>query len=294
MSEWPFEYQIDSPDVNFAMCVRSGQVFRWRSRGHLHWGVIAGAAFVIQVDGIRWQIQSNVDSDVTRRIFGIDVDQTQLWAKILAGDFGLADALKECYGLRMITQDDPVEVLFSFLCSANNHIQRIEGMVNTLAEFGESLGEWSEKTWHSFPKLEAHAEIDEQYLREKGFGYRAPRVSQCAKRTLELGGANWLDQLKSADPDEAVEELQLLPGVGPKLAECVALFGLGHQSVVPIDTHMWNATTRRYFPELQGTSLTDSRRNLVRDEFRRRFGDLAGLAHQVVFVDEMRNWRLRR
>ncbi|QYK53178.1 MAG: hypothetical protein KF824_13100 [Fimbriimonadaceae bacterium] len=294
MSDWPFEYQIDSPDVNLAMCVRSGQVFRWRIRGHLHWGVIAGAAFVIEVDGNRWHVQSNANPSECRRIFGIDVDQTQLWAKILAGDFGLADALKECYGLRMITQDDPVETLFSFLCSANNHISRIEGMVNCLSEYGEVLGEWSGKTWRVFPSLDVLTCIGESELRAKGFGYRAPRISQCAKRALELGGIDWLNHLKTIPADEAMEQLQLLPGVGPKLAECVALFGLGHQSVVPIDTHMWNATTRRYFPELLGTSLTDSRRNLVRDEFRRRFGDLAGLAHQVVFVDEMRNWRLRR
>lgn len=294
MSEWPFEYRIDSPDVNLAMSVRSGQVFRWRSRGFLHWGVIAGAAFVVEVDGNRWHVQSNVDQTHFHRVFGIDVVQVKLWAKILAGDEGLVDALGECFGLRMIEQDDPVETLFSFLCSANNHISRIEGMVNTLAEFGDLIGEWSDKTWRAFPRLEVLAQIEEQYLRDAGFGYRAPRIPQCAQRALELGGTNWLSDLKSTDPDEAVDQLQLLPGVGPKLAECIALFGLGHQSVVPIDTHMWNAATRRYFPELVGTSLTTGRRKLVREEFRRRFGELAGFAHQVVFVDEMRNWRLRR
>lgn len=260
----------------------------------MHWGVIAGAAFVVEVDGNCWHIQSNVDQDQFRRVFGIDVVQVQLWAEVLAGDEGLSDALKGCYGLRMITQDDPVETLFSFLCSANNHISRIEGMVNTLAEFGDVIGEWSGKTWRTFPTLEVLAQLDEQHLREAGFGYRAPRIPQCAQRSLELGGTNWLSDLKNADPDEAVDQLQLLPGVGPKLAECIALFGLGHQSVVPIDTHMWNAATRRYFPELAGTSLTAARRKMVRDEFRRRFGEFAGFAHQIVFVDEMRNWRSRR
>ncbi|ARU42526.1 hypothetical protein CCB80_01990 [Armatimonadetes bacterium Uphvl-Ar1] len=109
-----------------------------------------------------------------------------------------------------------------------------------------------------------------------------------------FGGLAWLSGLRAVDSDVAVEELQQLPGVGPKVAECVALFGLGHGDVVPIDTHIWNAVRRRYVPELFGGSLTVGRRKLVRDLMRDRFGDEAGLAHLVLFVDEMRNWRARR
>lgn len=40
-------------------------------------------------------------------------------------------------GARMLRQD-PVECLFSFICSSNNHISRIHGMVERLAaQYGE-------------------------------------------------------------------------------------------------------------------------------------------------------------
>lgn len=291
---WPFEYEVKSDNFDLPLCVRCGQVFRWQSQGDSFYGVVGKSAFSVQVTENRLTVRSNVSESDFKYIFDTENDFEAVKTILLAGDSELSEALESSRGLRMIRQADPVETVFSFLCSANNHIRRIEAMVNTLAEFGEEIGRWEEKSWRAFPTLEALSKIDEPYLRGKGFGYRAPRVSQCAAKIIEFGGLDWLNDLKAVEADHAVTELQALPGIGPKLAECIALFGLGHSSVVPIDTHMWNVVTRRYFPELKGTSLTASRRVMVREELRRRFGDLAGFAHQVLFVDEMLNWRTRR
>ena len=48
-----------------------------------------------------------------------------------------------------------------------------------------------------------------------------------------------------------------LPGVGAKVADCVCLMSLDKTEAVPVDTHVWQLTTKHYMPHLQKTkSLT--------------------------------------
>jgi N-glycosylase/DNA lyase len=279
------EFEIKGSGIDFGLCVSSGQVFRWRFDGQRWVGAIGGRWFEVADESGVLSVRSNIGPEEFCRIFGLARSHEEWFSGILKADPGLSDAVESCRGLRILVQDEPVEVLFSFLCSANNHVKRIEGMVGKLASFGEDA---------RFPDLEVLAGIDGAELRAAGFGYRAERVPACAMKVLDFGGMAWFEKLRLGESDWAVEQLQQLPGVGPKVAECVALFGLGHGDVVPIDTHVWNAVRRRYFPELVGGSLTVGRRKLVRDFMRNRFGDEAGLAHLVLFVDEMRNWRSRR
>lgn len=58
-------------------------------------------------------------------------------------------------GVRMLRQD-PTECLFSFICTSNNHISRIQGMVERLCQaLGTPLCELDQTSYHSFPSLAA-------------------------------------------------------------------------------------------------------------------------------------------
>lgn len=46
-----------------------------------------------------------------------------------------------------------------------------------------------------------------------------------------------------------------LPGVGRKVADCVALFSLDQTSAVPVDTHVWNIAIRDYAPQLRRAAV---------------------------------------
>ena len=60
-------------------------------------------------------------------------------------------------GVRMLKQD-PVECLFSFICSSNNHISRIQGMVERLCfTLGPRLVTIQDTHYHDFPTLQALA-----------------------------------------------------------------------------------------------------------------------------------------
>ncbi|XP_016104726.1 N-glycosylase/DNA lyase-like [Sinocyclocheilus grahami] len=56
-------------------------------------------------------------------------------------------------GVRLLHQD-PVECLFSFICSLNNHISRIQGMVDRLCQtLGTLLCKLDDVAYHDFPPL---------------------------------------------------------------------------------------------------------------------------------------------
>jgi N-glycosylase/DNA lyase len=76
-------------------------------------------------------------------------------------------------GIRLLRQD-PVENLFSFICSSNNHISRISSMIEKLCEnYGQEVGQVDGKAYFSFPTVsELSDDGVESELRNLGFGYR--------------------------------------------------------------------------------------------------------------------------
>lgn len=60
-------------------------------------------------------------------------------------------------GVRMLRQE-PTECLFSFICTSNNHISRIQGMVERLCQaLGTPLCQLDHTSYYNFPSLSALA-----------------------------------------------------------------------------------------------------------------------------------------
>ena len=182
-------------------------------------------------------------------------------------------------GARTLRQP-PAECLISFVCSSNNNIARIKKMVESLCEkYGEELvcnassdydgatddekeeNEDNKKIYYAFPTVEQlAAKCDEQTLRDLGFGYRAKFIPAIAKELVKRGGESYLLKLRDAphteeEKDRAISELTSLPGVGPKVAGCAALFSLDKKSVVPVDTHVWQLAREHFDPNGELASM---------------------------------------
>ena len=71
------------------------------------------------------------------------------------------------------------------------------------------------------PQLVEAGEIE---LRRLGLGFRAPYVDQATRRVV--AGILDLPSLVRMPYQEAKEELMACPGIGPKIADCVAVFSL--------------------------------------------------------------------
>lgn len=292
MSATPYQFTRvdDLQELNLERCVRSGQVFRWTSVGPDHWEGGDGDTWwrANRRDGF-WSIESNCDGAAWDAYFRMDEPGVALRERLSRAGPELIPLFEAHAGHRLLRPSCAREVLFSFVCTANNHLPRITTMVQHLARYGASSDGIPK-----FPALEDLTGLTEADLRSAGFGYRAAYLVSLVRELRDRGGENWLAELRSADLAALRRELRALPGVGPKVADCVALFGFDRTEVVPVDTHVWHIATEHYFPEWRGLPLNGARYEAVATAFRERFGRDAGWAHQVLFYDRLRKGRQER
>jgi N-glycosylase/DNA lyase len=293
MDRYRIEYSPNEFDLE--LCVGSGQVFRWNA---LPDGRIIG------VDGPNWyavtpvgsgviEVSSNADEAAFVRLFRLDESLESIEREIVRRAPEIERYMVSLRGLRVLRCHDSHEVLFSFLCTPNNNLARIKSMVQALGGYGARLSTVAGLALTRFPDTETIAGIPESELRDKGFGYRARTVPNVARQVLDRP-AGWLEGLRDVPYEEAHAALCTLGGVGPKLADCICLFGLNHMEAAPMDTHLWQACCRLYFPQWQGKALTDVRYRIAADHLRNKFGPLTGWAHQYLFYDNLLNRRTRR
>lgn len=204
----------------------------------------------------------------------------------------IAEALP---GVRILDQD-PWECLVSFICSSNNNIPRITQMLQSIRQqYGDPipLPDHHDR-FYTFPSVkQLHAASEEDLRHKCGLGYRARYLIATVKRVHELGGEDYLQQLRSSeDPFWVQEQLQQFSGVGRKVADCVALFSLQQHTAIPVDVHVWNIARRDYGAALMPTkSLTPSGYKQIGDLFRQRFPLYSGWAHSLLFVAELPSFR---
>lgn len=215
-----------------------------------------------------------------------------------SGDKRFAQISLALPGMRILRQD-PVECLFSFICSSNNNISRIILMLDRLRErYGDML--WTDADLgikcYSFPPVERLARATEQELRELGLGYRAPWIREAAISLHQMStdesphasGLDFLLNLRTLEQQAVQDTLISYKGIGRKVADCVALFSLDQPACIPVDTHVWRIACRDFDPSLKSAkSLTPSVYQRVGDLFRRAFGPYAGWAHSVLFAAEL-------
>jgi N-glycosylase/DNA lyase len=181
---------------------------------------------------------------------------------------------------------------------------------NLCLHYGPLIGHIEGHPLHDFPPPEALTGAGvEAHLRQLGFGYRAGYIAKTAKIVAHEKPEGWLhslsnhekfdDKLDQKDLPEggregyrkAHEELLQLLGVGPKVADCVCLFGLGWGESVPVDTHVWQIAQRDYkFGKGKHKSLTKATYDAIGDHFRGLWGKEAGWAHSVLFTADLKTF----
>ncbi|PLB46030.1 DNA N-glycosylase [Aspergillus steynii IBT 23096] len=238
---------------------------------------------------------------------------TDLYALWSSQDPNFKKKAPQFTGIRILRQD-AWEALIGFICSSNNNISRISQMVEKLClHYGPAIGSVDGRAYHDFPTPEALTGDDvESRLRALGFGYRAKYIYQTAVMVAKEKGDGWLDSLRNPEcpafgaesapagemfPEgregyrEAHEKLLSLQGVGPKVADCVCLMGLGWGEAVPVDTHVWQIAQRDYkFGKGSHKSLTKATYDAVGNHFRKLWGKEAGWAHSVLFTADLRSF----
>jgi len=155
------------------------------------------------------------------------------------------------------------------------------------AKYGKFIVKMEDEVeYYTFPTLEELAKANEGELRELGFGYRAKYLVLAVKQIKMKGGKEWLNSLCEHESKDILEELVQLSGVGPKVADCVALFSMHQFDLVPVDTHVFQIA-QRYLKHMEDMNLSKFFYPQIVQLFRDTFGPLSGWAHTILFAAEL-------
>ena len=219
-----------------------GQCFRW-SRTPAGWaGVVDGRSVLARMEGDTLLLEGpdETERDFWRRYFALDVDYPALLARYQAGNRQLAACVAENPGIRVLRQPF-FETLCTFILSQNNNIPRIRGLVERLCAL---CGSPLENGQHAFPTPEQLAACTEEQLATLRAGWRAGYLADATQKVLgPLPGPEALTALPLADAQAA---LMTIHGVGPKVADCTLLYGLGRWDAFPLDVWMKRAMAQLF------------------------------------------------
>ena len=281
---------LSKTPFNLDYTLSCGQTFRWQ---HDEWwvGVVGQAVLKLQQKGGTLKFEGsadNLNSEFVKRYFRLDDDLNKIYSQI-AKDKHVREAVDRFRGLRLLRQE-PWECLISYICATHTSIPAIKQMIYELSRrFGRSIA-FEGEVFFGFPRPQALAEASVGELRLCKLGYRAESVGETA-RLVGKGGFD-LESLRRMPYAEAKKALMSLPGVGPKVADCVLLFSLDKLEAFPIDVWMKRIMLDFYAGYFDpsfvnrvkckaGLSLGEYR--AIYDVGRRVFGDYLGYAQEYLY-----------
>ena len=302
--------KIEIPNLNLRQIAESGQCFRWKEAGadivcdkdgahKSDAGDSKYDTYVIPPYGpMHREFAPLVIKcvDEGRNLFELscnEIDWMSHWSKyldmdtdydkvrdkiMLSGDKHAIECYKSGNGIRILKQDT-WEMIITFMISQNNNITRITRSVDEicLRHAGDDSLKGKEAIVNGavircplFPRPE---EFNREILKDRtlGLGYRAPYIDNIVKVFAESD--DLLNELTGMDYEEARDTLIRFTGIGPKVANCICLFGLHHIEAFPIDTHV-KQLLDKYYPK-----------GFPYD----KYVGFAGIVQQYLFYYELKN-----
>ena len=254
-------------DVSLDPTLGCGQAHRWRKTGDRWNGVIGDNVICLTQNADGFEAEGCPDRNVLLGYFRSGDDLPHIIREISDADPYVASLSSSCPGMRILKQE-PWECLATYVLATNVNVKRIAKMVESVCDtFGRDLGE---RRAFPTPKqiLDKQDEIPVCRL-----GYREERFIRLAENAEK--GAIDLKAIGETDYRGCTEALTEISGVGPKVADCVALFGFGHLEAFPVDARISKCLDSMY-----GVSGNYK----VMSEFgRRKFGRYAGYAQEFLY-----------
>ena len=255
----------DKENFNPEHILECGQVFSYRKEGE-NYIVFPEDKYAEIIDEKDYFKIITNDVDYFINYFDLNRDYSLIKNKL--SDFKLLkEPIKFGSGIRILNQN-LFETLISFIISANNNIKRITLILNNLRK---KLGFFVKNDVFSFPSYEKLKNMDEEFFAKMGAGYRAKYLVKVLKQV----NPQVLGEKKNLQTKELRDYLISLSGVGPKIADCVLLFGYKRGDVFPVDTWIHQMYNQYYSNE--------NNRGIIRDKLTGEFGALSGYAQQYLF-----------
>lgn len=230
------EFQL-TDDFDAVKIAQSGQCFRWYPLAENQCRIFAGDRTVIlsqpAPDRLHFTCTEAEFSDFWHAYFDLDCNYMALRSKIVSSDTYLSKAAEYGCGIRIL-QQDPWEILITFLISQRKSIPAIQKSVEALCTAaGTPIGEEQGKTLYAFPTPSQLAALDAETLAACGLGYRLPYIEKAAQLVSQDPAG--FEALSKQSDEELLQSLLSFHGVGTKIAHCVMLFGFHRLDAFPKD-----------------------------------------------------------
>lgn len=215
-------------DFDIAQIADSGQCFRFSKISSNTWRVIAFQK-VLDIEKISesdyiFHCDEAEFQNIWYDYFDLQTDYGVIKNFVRSlGDSYLISAMNYGGGIRILRQD-LWEMIVSYIISQRNNIKRIMNTINKICDnfFG------------SFPSPLLLSQFSESDFRKLGLGYRAEYLVDITKAAINHDLD--FEKLKLLNTNEALDYLKQFKGIGEKVANCIALFGLHKMDAFPKDT----------------------------------------------------------
>ncbi len=255
---------LHAPNFSLEQTLSSGQLFRYAPVPEGFLVSHGSRAFVLSQRGDMLTIHfatENTSEAWLRNFFALEeIVPTP------TDDYSRA-ALAHCGGMRICNQE-PWECLIGFLCSQNNNVPRIRQLMTGLAKVFGTQVQVGPYSTYLFP--EPGAIKSGKKLDSVRAGYRATYIAN-ASTTLTY---EMLEGLYGLEYEDAKEQIQLIAGIGPKVADCILLFAYGHSEAFPIDT---------WVEHIMRTKYKCKTKEQMRRKAHKLWGEQAGVMQQYLF-----------
>ncbi len=250
-------------DFNPQHILECGQVFSYEKVDEKY-NVFPEDKFAqIVEDGEKYIIYT-FDVDYFENYFNLKVDYNIIKNSLLKYQI-MTKPIQFGYGIRILKQN-LFETLISFIISANNNIKRIKLILSRLRKYFSA-----QNGKEMFPTYLQLKSCNEDFFKEIGCGYRAEYLVKVLNQiTPEI-----LEDWRKLDTQTLQKNLIALSGVGPKVADCIMLFGYGKKDVFPVDTWIYQMYCK-YYKKIEN-------RLEIRKDLINQFGQLSGYAQQYLF-----------
>ena len=254
------------PNFNPDLTLLGGQAFNWEKDGEFYYGVFTDRVLKVKYedDYLFWESSraksSNEDSTVGAPLVGettaapvVSFENEEKFIKTLLDtglnyenvlkeiikDKNLIKPVEQFKGLRILKQ--PFEqTLISFVISQNSNIPKIKRSLNLLSKLVGRKIVFDKKEFSLFPTLTEVCKLKIEDLLSTGIGYRAKYLKSIAEELRHQESKNQIPDKFYKFPGmtnyfEARNNLIKLQGIGPKVADCILVFGLHYRNITPID-----------------------------------------------------------
>lgn len=270
------------PFMNLDQLYLSGQVFRWIKFRDGKYAVLVGdSCLIIEQQKDRF-VMSCTDEEFYDKwftYFDLSTDYSVLNYRIRKFDEDFKAKAVRAQGVRILRQD-LFEIVVSFMLATATNIPNIKRMIEQIAtkcgkSHRQSARGCGSIKWYEFPTYQQI--LEKQKRLDNSFGLKRKENVIALCKDIEAG---WVDlsDLWNMSYNEAREYLMNIDGIGPKVADCICLYGLHMMESFPKDTHIKQIVKRDF-----GCDTYEA----FRDWYLEDYKGCEGLIQQYMFYNEI-------